>query len=45
MNEDEEPDPAAAHTCRIVLNHARKKFPYLNTITEVGWKNVHFIGR
>jgi hypothetical protein len=39
-HEDEPPEPTAAHTWRILLNHTRKEFPYLATITETGWKNV-----
>jgi hypothetical protein len=38
--EDEPPEPTAAHTWRALLNHTRKEFPYLATITETGWKNV-----
>jgi hypothetical protein len=34
------PDPAAARTWRIQLNHIHNKLTYLSTVTETGWKHV-----
>jgi hypothetical protein len=34
------PDPAAARTWCIQLNHIHNKLIYLSTVTETGWKHV-----
>jgi hypothetical protein len=34
------PDPAAASTWRIQLNHMHNRLTYLSTVTETGWKHA-----